>query len=589
MLAARKRRHWRPLLAAAAAASVGLAVASVPGALAANSTGSHVRDNAMYMIAVRSTDGDVLGLAQRLTARGYDLLEMRRGATLYVLGSQATAAKLARLGGLSVGSLTPAAPTGPVPKAPASQDDILPRKLHGKMYDTFYGGYRTVAAFDTFESDLQKAYPTLVKKIEFGRSWTGKRPINVMCLTQNADKGCKLTPKVDKPRFLVMGQIHARELATSETTWRYMTRLIDGWKKDPQITSLLQSTEIWVVPQFNVDGIATTEKGLENDGTGSDSPAWQRKNLDDTYSPDGCPPPWANSQVGVDLNRNFDTHWDTAGVSHNPCSEVFDGKKAASEKETKELSSLFRTLFKDQRGNGDNAAAPKNTTGAMVTIHTVAGLVLFPWGTSSTQHTPNDAQLRSMGFRQSYFNGYTTGQPPEVLYATSGTTDDWTYDDLGIASFTWELDGTGGGCEGTFFPQYSCMDAYEKNNLPGLYYDAAAARTPYKLALGPTMLEVSAKGSGAKVTVTATADDDAYGNSGVGRPAAQKVTAARIYVGTAPWDGGKAQAMDIKGSGTRVDATISVSKGAKKTLAYVQAQDKDGNWGPALAVWIPAK
>jgi hypothetical protein len=326
-----------------------------------------------------------------------------------------------------------------------------------------------------------------------------------------------------------MGQIHAREVATSETTWRYLTRLIDGWKKDAQITSLLQSTEIWVVPQFNIDGIATTERGLENDGTGSDSPAWQRKNVDDRQAPvGGCPPPWANSQVGVDLNRNFDSHWDTAGISHDPCSEVFDGKKAASEPETQELSALFRELFKDQRGRGDDAPAPKNTTGAMVTIHTVAGLVLFPWGTSASKHTPNDAQLRSMGFRQSYFNGYATGQPPEVLYATSGTTDDWAYDDLGIASFTWELDGVGGGCEGTFFPLYSCMDAYEKNNLPGLYYDAAAARTPYKLALGPTVLRVSAKGSGGRVTVTATADDDAFGNSGVGRPAAQKVTAARI-------------------------------------------------------------
>ena len=88
----------------------------------------------------------------------------------------------------------------------------------------------------------------------------------------------------------------------------------------------------------------------------------------------------------------------------------------------------------------------------MVTIHTVAGLVLFPWGMSASQHAPNDAALRSMGFRQSYFNGYETGQPPEVLYAVSGTTDDWSYDALGIASFTWELDGVGAGCTGTFFP-----------------------------------------------------------------------------------------------------------------------------------------
>jgi carboxypeptidase T len=584
----RNRRLWRPLLAATAAATVGLAMASVPGAVATNSGTSHVRDQTMYTIAVRASDGDGAALAQRLIAGGFDLLEMRTGSVVYVLGPATTAAQLSRVGGLTVVGLKPAAPTGPIPKAPANQDDILPKKLDGKKYDTYYGGYRTTTAYDKFESDLQKAYPTLVKKIEVGKTWTGKNTINAVCLTEDADKGCKLTPKVDKPRFLVMAQIHAREVATSETTWRYMTRLIDGWKKDAQITALLQSTEIWVVPQFNIDGIQFTERGLEKDGTGSDSSAWQRKNRDDDQAPDGCPPPWANSQVGVDLNRNFDTHWDSAGVSHDPCSEVFNGKKAASEPETQELSGFFRTLFKDQRGRGDDAKAPKNTTGAMVTIHTVAGLVLFPWGTSATFHTPNDAQLRSLGFRQSYFNGFETGQPPEVLYATSGTTDDWTYDDLGIASYTWELDGVGG-CGGTFFPLYTCMDDYEKNNLPGLYYDAAAARTPYKLGLGPTVVKVSAKGSGGKVTVTATADDNAYGSSGVGRPEAQKVTEARIYVGTAPWDGGKAQDMKIKGNGTDVTATATVKAGSKKVLAYVQAKDKDGNWGPAVAVWIPAR
>jgi len=542
----------------------------------------------MYNIGVRAASGDAVALAARLTARGFDLLEMRTDDVVYVLGSSATAVRLSQLPGVTVVGRTPAAPVGPIPAAPASQDDILPKLLHGKKYPTFYGGYRTTKGYDEFESDLQKKYPDLVRKLEFGKTWTGKNMLNVVCVTADAKSGCKMKPNVDKPRFLLMAQIHARELATSETAWRYLTRLVDGYGQDAQITSLLDSSEIWVVPQFNIDGIQLTEKGLEKDGTGSDSSAWQRKNRDDDQAPaGGCPPPWSNSHVGVDLNRNFDTHWDTAGVSRYACSEVFDGKKAASEPETKNLSALFRSLFKDQRGRGDDAAAPANTTGAMVTIHTVAGLVLFPWGTSSSDHTANDAQLRAMAFRQSYFNGYEAGQPPEVLYATSGTTDDWTYDDLGIASFTWELNGVGSGCAGTFFPLYSCMDDYEANNLPGLFYDAAAARTPYKLALGPTLVKVKSSAKSGKVTVTATADDDAFGTSGVGRPGAQNVKAARIFTGKAPWDGGKSQAMKIKGKGTKVDASITVKAGSKKALAYVQAQDAKGNWGPAVAVWIP--
>ena len=74
---------------------------------------------------------------------------------------------------------------------------------------------------------------------------------------------------------------------------------------------------------------------------------------------------------------------------------------------------------------------------------------------------------------------------------------------------------------------------------------------------------------------------------GVDRPDVQNVTAARIYVGKAPWDGGTAQAMTIKGSGSEVTASIKVSPGSKKKLAYVQAKDADGNWGPIQGVWIP--
>jgi hypothetical protein len=107
------------------------------------------------------------------------------------------------------------------------------------------------------------------------------------------------------------------------------------------------------------------------------------------------------------------------------------------------------------------------------------------------------------------------------------------------------------------------------------------------LSLGPTVTSTDVSGSGASVTVTMTASDSAFGTSGVGKPAAQNVTAARIFVDAAPWDGGTPQAMTIHGSGTTVTADADVAKGAKKQLAWVQGQDSAGNWGPAMAVWIP--
>jgi hypothetical protein len=581
----------RAVLAAVAAAATGIALAGVPSAFAAGSASdaglSAIRSATMWSIAVRADSGDGLALATLLNNAGYDVIS-RDGAIVHVLGGASTQTRLDTVTGATVVGRKAAAPRGAIPQAPASQDSILPRKLDGKTYQTFYGGYRTVAAYHKFESDLVKKYPNLVQKITYGTSFTGANPLIAMCLTADATSSCQLTPDVDKARFLVMTQIHAREIATSEMAWRLMTRLIDGYQKDAQITSLLQSTEIWVVPEVNPDGIVTVQNGIAQHGTGQDSPAWQRKNMDEDQAPaGGCGGTWAFSQSGVDLNRNNTFHWGGQGSSSDPCEQTFKGKAAGSEPEDSTLATLFRSLFKDQRGSGASDPAPPDTTGAMVTIHTVAGLVMLPWSYDASVHTPNDAALRSMAFRQNYFNHYTAGQSGEVLYNAAGTSDDLSYSDLGIASFTWELDGSGGSCQGEFLPPYSCMDAYETNNLPGLYYDAAAARTPYLLSLGPTTTSASTTGSGSSVTVTMAASDSAYGTSGVGKPAAQNVTDARIYVGTAPWDGGTSQPMSIHGSGTSVTATATVDKGSARVLAWVQAMDAAGNWGPAFAVWIP--
>jgi carboxypeptidase T len=298
-------RLRRALVAAVAAATVCLAVGTVPSALAARPT-APTHSGVMFDISVRALNGDAVGLAKGLFARGFDLIEKREGAVIHVLGTDSTARALAKVSGAAVVGRIPAAPSGPVPPAPSSQNNILPKRLQGNKYPTYYGGYRTVKGYDEFENDLAAAYPDLVKKIVFGKSFTGRNNLNAVCVTEDAQNGCQLTPNVDKVRFLLETHIHAREVATDEMAWRFLTMLVDGDGQDAQITSLLQSTEIWVIPEMNPDGSVITEKGITNHGLGSDSPAWQRKNDDEVQTPPGgCPPPWAGSQPGVDENRNL--------------------------------------------------------------------------------------------------------------------------------------------------------------------------------------------------------------------------------------------------------------------------------------------
>ena len=57
---------------------------------------------------------------------------------------------------------------------------------------------------------------------------------------------------------------------------------------------------------------------------------------------------------------------------------------------------------------------------------------LWPWGFTSTV-APNGTALQTLGRRSAYFNGYTP-QQSIGLYPTDGTTIDFAYGDLGVAS-----------------------------------------------------------------------------------------------------------------------------------------------------------
>lgn len=577
----RRRSRWiRPALAAALL-SPALALGALSGASAAPVASPPPDAVTIYQVL---GDGlSALDLAAALFADGYDLVEARDGDTLFVVGTDATGTELAARTDLTVVGAEPVSPIDESETPGANQDDILPRKLDGNQYETFYGGYRTANAFVEFENDVAAAYPNLVKLVKYGDSFTGDNPLRALCVTVNADQNCALEPTTEKGRLLFMAQIHARELSTSELSWRLLTRLIDGQGRSADITALLNDTEIWIVPEANPDGIETVEKGIEEDGFGSTSNAWQRKNLNpgDVNCGTG-----QSSQIGVDLNRNWDAFWGGAGSSPQQCSLVYHGESAASEPETSDLAELFRDLFEDQRGPGSGDEAPANTRGALLTLHSYSNLVLFPYGSGG--NTPNDEGLRSMAFRMSYFNGYTTGRPNEILYEVTGSTDDFSYKDLGIASFTYEIGPQSGTCGG-FHPPYSCQDTFWDLNREAILYAANAAQQPYTQGMGPTITQARSRLDAGRVKITGTADDGAYGTSGVGRPASQNVVDARLFVGKAPWDGGTAKPVNIIGSGDRVEFKSSLKANAKEKKVYLQAKDGAGNWGPVEVVWRLAR
>jgi hypothetical protein len=241
--------------------------------------------------------------------------------------------------------------------------------------------------------------------------------------------------------------------------WRWIDHVTKGYGTDAEVTSILDTTELWVVPIVNPDGVDIV-------ASGGNSPLMQRKNANNTGA--SCSAP----NAGIDLNRNSTFKWGLAGTSL--CGETYQGTSAGSEPETKAIESFFKALFPDQRGPGDTDPAPATTKGVMITMHSYGNLIMPPWGWTWNP-TPNVNQLKALGTKMAAFNGYTVVSEGD----TTGTTDDFTYGTLGIASYTFELGSNSGSCGG-FFPQYSCVDSlFWPKNKGALLTAAKAAKAPY--------------------------------------------------------------------------------------------------------------
>jgi carboxypeptidase T len=521
-----------------------------------------------------------------LLAQAYDLLELRDGNDVFVLGDPDTLDSLQTTG---------------------FRVSVHDKTTSGSVRRTAYsysGGYRTVVEHWAHLDSVATTYPGLARLVDYGDSWRklngvpNGHDLRAICLTRLQPGDCEQTPIAPKPRLLLMAAIHARELSTAEVAWRLIDDLTTNYGVDPDITALMDHNETWIIPVANPDG----RRIVENAGNG---PVTQRKNAN-TSRGNCASPPSGSSQFGVDLNRNSSWAWDSQlTTSNNPCSLVYRGPAASSEPEVYFVEEMAARLFPDQRDERVvSNAAPITSTGVFITLHSFADQVLLPWSATECfgapcpafQRAPNDIGLRALAFRMSHYNGYVTGQSSEVLYATSGSTDDWTYGALGIPSYTYEIGPSSGACDG-FFPPYSCQEGFYALNREALLYAIRAARQPYVHALGPTVLSVAISPTIAYsvtdvFTVTATIDDNALGAVGVSRPAAQTVLTAELYIDTPPWAGGLPITMTVAdgladSTGevfTQVLTPLNIPLGRR--LIYVRGIDAAGNPGPLRAVWL---
>jgi carboxypeptidase T len=243
------------------------------------------------------------------------------------------------------------------------------------------------------------------------------------------------------------------------------------------------------------------------------------------------------------------------------------------------VQNYMRSIFADNRGPAKTDAAPASTPGLMITLHSFSELVLWPWGGTNTV-APNGTALQTLGRKLAFYNNY---EPTQAigLYPTSGTTDDFSYGDLGVASYTFEL-GT------SFFQSCSAFTGtILPRNLEALLYGLRVTRAPYQLPAGPDTVAVALSGT----TLNATMDDTRSNNVNGTEPS-QAIAAAEYYIDTPPWAGGTPKPMaPIDGSfNTNVEGTVATVSTAGlssgRHTVFVRGRDSSGNWGPVSAVFL---
>ncbi len=319
-----------------------------------------------------------------------------------------------------------------------------------------------------------KDYPKLFKLESIGKSHEG-RDVWLIAATN-----FKSGDDADKPAFWVDGNIHASEVTASAACLYFIHTLATKYGKDKQVTAALDTRAFYIVPRINPDGAewaladkpkvirsstrpypydeepvdGLLEEDVDGDGrillmrVPDPNGTWKRHpkeprllvRRDPTETGgkyyrvlpegflknyDGTTIELRNPKEGLDLNRNFPIAWRTESEQHGA------GPYPTSEPEV--------------RNQIDFIVKHKNITGS-VSFHTFAALIMRPYDDRSDDEFPAEDlwTYKKIGDEGTKLTSYPNisvfhdfkYHPKSV---TTGASDTWMYDHLGIFSWTVEL------------------------------------------------------------------------------------------------------------------------------------------------------
>lgn len=218
---------------------------------------------------------------------------------------------------------------------------------------------------------LSKKYGEILSYKSLGKSWDNRKIYQLILGNPDAEK-----------TVIVQASIHAREYMTAQLVMKqvefYCANYYTGTYKGKYYSELFDHVCFKIVPMANPDGVTISQYGsraIRNQSL--------RKKLQTICKLCGRGrqsyyTTWKANARGVDLNRNFDAHWNILGTSiHSASGSGFKGTSAVSEKESKILVDL----------------ANREDPTAVISYHAMGRILYWNFGQTGTERKKELALL----------------------------------------------------------------------------------------------------------------------------------------------------------------------------------------------------
>ncbi|KAI9658454.1 MAG: putative metallocarboxypeptidase ecm14 [Alyxoria varia] len=234
--------------------------------------------------------------------------------------------------------------------------------------DEFFQDYRPLSVMTPWMQLLQSLYPTHLQLLNIGYSFENRE---ILAFRIGAKSIGHEPHATSRKTILITGGTHAREWIGVSTANFIAHALISNYGNDNDITTLLESIDVVVIPTINPDGY---------DYTWKTDRLW-RKNRQTT------PLPFCR---GIDLDRSFGFMWGdfaSRANSNNPCSENYAGEEAFEGVEAQRIADWVQEEMDE-----------KNTTFVgYMDLHSYSQQILVPFAFSCYDDPPNFEDLEETG------------------------------------------------------------------------------------------------------------------------------------------------------------------------------------------------